>query len=729
MPDVMRLQTAALAVGSALFLMSVIAGCAPGGHAAPALPSPSILPWPPLPAQPRQATDDVIAFKGREFSQHGGGAAANGDHTDFTGGGALPWAIYALPGFSPAIEVAQVELDFMLTEGTPGDGTMLYVGLSDYSRGLWEWHAATPPTFSQAIADGSPYRSATGAVAIAVLLWGPGTASVSEVRYSRAGDTDLVAPANLAAQANFSHILLDWDDVGNTLGYNVYRALEPDFPAPVKVNSTPLAVSSYDDSTVQQNVVYYYKVTAVAGQSESPQSNMVDIFSPQVNAVVPTNCQLTGNGVRTASVSWEYPDTGLVSSFEILVSEVKDFSLNSVVLQRFPTASQRSYTINTLTPGHAYYWRITTLNPVYKRGRMADDVSAGVPEAPGWGWGPVETVGVGVSPVALIEEGGDLSAAYFSGGENHDVYFGRRATGVWTAGVSALTESLVGGGFSSYMDMVYGAGNHVIFAYAWMPNDLWVEIGSPGSWTTQRVDGDGSIALGHDVSGQYCRGAADDNEYAVIQYHYYAQSTVIQTRLASGGSWTRTVIRTGVTYAPCYDSIAFDAGDLHVLSMDHGGHELLYGTRSGGYALSDIADSGGADIGVSNDLTRVGGAWLTPAQDETNCKLFAIGGDAASWSKDEVISSTDQIGVYARMAPWKSDGAVTVFFAYAAPVRWYFAVLDGGSWTAAQLVMSGVTPGTSMDVACIGDAPYILFEDTVPEPNVVKCAMGTPPPP
>jgi len=682
------------------------------------------LPWPPPDDPARMASDDVVVLPGKEFSANGGGTAVSGDNLVFTPGDSLPYAIYTLQGFGQGIEVGGVGVSFTLTEGTPGDGTALYVGASDYARGVWEWHKATPLDWDNLLADGTDYRSPKGRVSIAVILSGGGSASLNEVRFARSGATDFAAPENLTAEASVYWIDLDWDDVPGALGYNIYRALAPDFANPVKVNSKLLDASDYRDRGLKNNVMYYYRVTAVAGVRESAPSSMVDIFSPVVNSPLPTDCKLTGNGRCTADISWSYPETGLVSCFEILLSEVKDFNLEMLTAQYYPDANKRTFTLKRLKYQHKYYWRIVALDPLYRRGRMTDDISAGEPLKPTWRWFPVEDLGIGAgSSLTLIEQGGDLSAAYFGGGPDYkDLCFARRNNGDWTAEATGVRT------YGTWMDMAYGGGNYVIYYYAFGTSGaLGAVIGNPGNWTLETVS---------DVSGQYCRAAANDDEYAVIYYYHYEDweakppiilnDIVIRTRPVAGGSWTRSVIRSDVTAIPMHHSIAYDAGDLCVLSMNYPGHHLLFGKRSNGYGLSDIADGGGADIGAFNDLTRVGSTWFTPAADETNHKLYVISGDGTNWLSTEVASSEARTGEMARMAPWKDDSVVMIYRDEAPGGGWNFAALGLGKWDVSPLLIADTWLTTTMDVACIGDTPYILFEDRVHDPHRIKCAMGTP---
>ena len=67
----------------------------------------------------------------------------------------------------------------------------------------------------------------------------------------------------------------------NVIGYNVYRATQPNGPF-TKFNFTPIAGTSYTDTAVQAGLTYYYLATAVdSNHNESAYSN-------QAQATVPT---------------------------------------------------------------------------------------------------------------------------------------------------------------------------------------------------------------------------------------------------------------------------------------------------------------------------------------------------------------------------------------------------------------------------------------------------------
>jgi hypothetical protein len=74
---------------------------------------------------------------------------------------------------------------------------------------------------------------------------------------------------------------LSWSPSTSTVvGYNAYVSTQSGGPY-TKLTTTPVATTSYTDSTVQSGNTYYFVVTAV------DSSNMESAFSSEVSAVVP----------------------------------------------------------------------------------------------------------------------------------------------------------------------------------------------------------------------------------------------------------------------------------------------------------------------------------------------------------------------------------------------------------------------------------------------------------
>jgi hypothetical protein len=64
-------------------------------------------------------------------------------------------------------------------------------------------------------------------------------------------------------------------DPGNVMGYEIFRSTNLASGPFTKVATVGKGVSQYTDRTAAPEIIYYYKVRAVAGSSISPYSNTV----------------------------------------------------------------------------------------------------------------------------------------------------------------------------------------------------------------------------------------------------------------------------------------------------------------------------------------------------------------------------------------------------------------------------------------------------------------------
>lgn len=87
------------------------------------------------------------------------------------------------------------------------------------------------------------------------------------------------APTNLSATTTASNVTLNWtaSPESDTAGYNIYRSntSSSDFQ---KLNSSPITVLTYTDSSVQADQTYYYHVKAVdSSKNISNASNQISV--------------------------------------------------------------------------------------------------------------------------------------------------------------------------------------------------------------------------------------------------------------------------------------------------------------------------------------------------------------------------------------------------------------------------------------------------------------------
>lgn len=91
------------------------------------------------------------------------------------------------------------------------------------------------------------------------------------------------APANVAVDGSNIPVVVTWSAVGGASGYNVYRSTESG-AGYVRLNASPVAGTSYSDSSASQNTTYYYVVTALVSGGESGYSSQASTVTPIILA-------------------------------------------------------------------------------------------------------------------------------------------------------------------------------------------------------------------------------------------------------------------------------------------------------------------------------------------------------------------------------------------------------------------------------------------------------------
>jgi hypothetical protein len=342
-----------VAILAALLALALSWGCGNSGNGAALAPVEGpALAWPPLDLPGRTLSDNDVELQGKDFSASGGGAAAQGTFCALGPAGPLNYAIYTVTGLGPTVVPGEIEVVFNANEESSGDGTALYLGLSNYSTGRWDWFDLGVSPALHSYGSGADYISPAGSSHAAIALGGPGTGRIDTVRFVRTGSGAFTAvPQNLTADPQFGVVVLDWDAVPRATGYNVYRSYLPDFAGEIKLNSSQIAANHFEDDDVQSDRDTYYRVTAVRG-TESAKSEHVMVHTMNTDLPAPENLSGTGN-VGSVDLTWDAVPQAI--SYFVYRSPNLDFSGATQV----GTVSTTAFTDSAVGQEDVFYYEVS----------------------------------------------------------------------------------------------------------------------------------------------------------------------------------------------------------------------------------------------------------------------------------------------------------------------------------------------------------------------------------
>ena len=664
------------------------AGCGGGGRVlAPIPPRIAGVPWPPPQTALRQASDDTVRLDGADYASTGGDSTLAGRVLHLTGGAALSWAIYTVGGFGASIHPAQLDVDFSIVPHAPGDGTTLWIGLGDYSRGRWEWHAGTPLTFSQVLADQAHYYSgSSGIAALAVVVTGPGMASITEVRFHRAGATDIPVPQNLSAMAELGVVHLDWDDLPVVDGFNVYRALDVDFTDPVKVNAELVLESRYDDTTVGSDITYYYRVTAMK-LNESTPSNVVQVHAPKEDLLVPQNLTATAD---VGLISLEWDDVAGVSGYNVYRDIKPAFDAPAKINASLVLTSD--YDDDSVSSGKIYYYCVTSAHIGESAYSNMVDVFAPGADLPAplnphasqigldyfrvaweWPWARPGSFVVYVHKIpnfpldddreTFSQPTGFGRSLKITGRTDSTTYYFRVAArssggsaGRMTDAIAVTTKGYwtwgpleeIGDGSSAPIVAVVQNGDLTV---AYMNgSDVNVARRNAGTWTV-----DTAVLGSGDVSGgfaSYLDMAAWQNQYVVASYAVMPGDLWVATGSA-GGTWTTACVdgdgSTGLghTVSGAYCKVAAALNTFAVAYQDAPSTSLVLRTKSGSGAWSSTTTLQTSVVEPLFHSLLYDGSDLYVLRLDRTAQQLLLGDADSGWTWTDVAGTTGEtLGAY-----------------------------------------------------------------------------------
>lgn len=190
------------------------------------------------------------------------------------------------------------------------------------------------------------------------------------------------APFFLTATAgpSMGEIELDWNAPRNggisITGYEVHRASPTgSFASHASIGN----VTTWIDGGLGQNETWRYRVAAVNGVGEGPQSNEAEATSPTLPAAPSNPNATTGPGVGEITVTWDLPPPNGASAPTSYRVHGADSSGGPFTLIASPTT--RSAVEPGLSPGQARHYKVSAVN-AWGEGPMSTVVNATAPVAP-----------------------------------------------------------------------------------------------------------------------------------------------------------------------------------------------------------------------------------------------------------------------------------------------------------------------------------------------------------
>src|SRR5437899_3073462 len=183
------------------------------------------------------------------------------------------------------------------------------------------------------------------------------------------------APQNLQATAGVGSVTLSWQAPSNggspITGYKIYRSSSSGTEG---LLTTVGNVTSYTDTGLASDHIYFYKVTAVNRIGTSLQSN-------EASTSAPTNLLAVASSGQIA-LSWNAPSTNGGSA----ITNYKVYRGTSSNTETFlaQIGNSTSYTDTTVTPGQAYFYKVSAVNSI-RESILSNEASAttfSIPSAP-----------------------------------------------------------------------------------------------------------------------------------------------------------------------------------------------------------------------------------------------------------------------------------------------------------------------------------------------------------
>ncbi len=288
---------------------------------------------------------------------------------------------------------------------------------------------ATPYTDSS-LTNGTPYYYTVAAVSSS------GTSPQSNEASATPQAGVPLAPIGLTATAGNAQVSLSWTASSGATSYNVYRGTAAGGEAAAAF-ATGITTTSYTDTSAANGTTYYYKVAAVNGSGNSPQSNEA-YATPQSGATASFMISrnggaftqsVTANVGDTITYQWSSSDGASYAFYDTIGPNGSDGCGNTTGPTTFTPAAGGTSGLNTLVSCQAGYtytmtYTVTPASGTAATATISISVGQAAPAAP-----TGLTAAVGNSQVTL-------NWAASSGATSYNVYRGTAAGGEGTSPIA-----------------------------------------------------------------------------------------------------------------------------------------------------------------------------------------------------------------------------------------------------------------------------------------------------
>ena len=177
-----------------------------------------------------------------------------------------------------------------------------------------------------------------------------------------------LAPANVAATpVSATSVTVTWDPSTGANVYTVYRSTSPSgpFTSPIhKITMSPLGpkgqtgtvLTTFTDTGLTPNTVYYYKIRASNSGGTSPLSEAASVSTLPLPPAPPGSVKATTLSTSSISVSWTASPTAAIYSIFRSSSPSGPFDT------QVGTSTISPFIDNTLVSGTKYYYQISASN-------------------------------------------------------------------------------------------------------------------------------------------------------------------------------------------------------------------------------------------------------------------------------------------------------------------------------------------------------------------------------